>query len=71
MAKEFSVDKAFEGRDLPERDSRWFSDTETQVCSLRFHKERQEALKQLFAARGLDFASGIRMVAYEWLRKNG
>lgn len=70
MAKDFNVDKAFEGSALQKMSSLYEDDTEmTDGKAIRFHKQRYEALKKAFAAEGMDFGTGVRRICYEWLRR--
>ena len=67
----FSVDSAFDKSELQKKSDLFLNDKERMPkgVSIRFHKKRYEALKKIFDSRGLDFGSGIRQIAYEWLEK--
>jgi len=69
MAK-FDTKSSFEGRKLAKKQD-WSGDTESVSRSIRFHRERLEALKDAFHDLGLDFGTGVRMVLYDWLKRQG
>lgn len=71
MAKQFSVDDAFEGTALQKRSAIFRDDDElTDGIAIRFHKKRYAAVKKIFDEKGIGFSVGIRSIVYDWLKQN-
>jgi len=70
MAKDFKVDSAFDNSALERYSGQWADDDEMTVGkAIRFHKQRYEALKRAFKSQGLTFGAGVRLVLYDWLKR--